>query len=325
MQPNETTPAIVIEALSKEYRLQSGQAKTAVNRLNLAIPRGQICGFLGTNGAGKTTTIKMLCGLILPSQGRALVNGYDVSHEHRQTMRHIGVVLEGARNIYWRLSAFENLLYFGHLKGCHGATLRKRAGQLLHELDLWDRRDQAVRTFSRGMQQKVAIACALIADPPIVLLDEPTLGLDVQAAQTVKAWIARLCREQGKTIVLTTHQLEIVEALCERVAIMQQGHLIADEPLDRLLEQFQKRSYQITLQGPLTPEQVSAFAPLRVSSAGSMSVISRDQADQASLYHTLTLIEHMGLSLRAVQYGEPSLEEVFLGLMQQAERQKIHG
>ncbi len=178
--------AIEIESLSKVYYQRNKTAIHAVENLNLTVPAGQVFGFLGANGAGKTTTIKMICGVIIPNSGRVCVNGYDVTRNRGMAMRQVGAVLEGTRNVYWRLTAWENLIYFGQLKGCWGKPLKARAEQLLRELDLWDRRNDTVRTFSRGMQQKVAIASALIADPPIILLDEPTLGLDFHASHTVK-------------------------------------------------------------------------------------------------------------------------------------------
>ena len=214
MAPIFSSPvAIEIESLSKTYYKRNKSVTKAVDNLNLSVPAGHVFGFLGANGAGKTTTIKMICGLVTPTTGRVHVNGYDVAREHSMAMRQIGAVLEGTRNVYWRLTAWQNLLYFGRLKGCRGEGLKVRAEQLLRELDLWERRNDSIRTFSRGMQQKVAIACALISDPPIILLDEPTLGLDYQASRTVKAWIAQLANDQGKTVVLTTHQVDMAQSL----------------------------------------------------------------------------------------------------------------
>ena len=201
--------AIEIESLSKTYNKGKRAQVRAVQVLSFAVLAGQVFGFLGPNGAGKTTTIKMLCGLVTPTSGTARLNGYDVARQRGEAMRQFGVVLEGTRSVYRRLSAWENLQYFGRLKGRRGRGLKSRAEWLLGELDLWERRKEQVRELSRGMQQKVAIACALIADPPIVLLDEPTLGLDVQSARTVKTWIRRLASEQGKTVLLTTHQLDM--------------------------------------------------------------------------------------------------------------------
>ena len=232
--------AIEIDSLSKTYNKGKRAQVRAVQDLSFAVPAGQVFGFLGPNGAGKTTTIKMLCGLVTPTSGTARLNGYDVARRRGEAMRQFGVVLEGTRSVYWRLSAWENLQYFGRLKGRRGRDLKSRAEWLLGELDLWERRKEQVRELSRGMQQKVAIACALIADPPIVLLDEPTLGLDVQSARTVKTRIRRLASEQGKTVLLTTHQLDMAQELCNRVAIINEGRLVADRSMGDLLGLFRK-------------------------------------------------------------------------------------
>ena len=227
--------AIQVHNLSKTYRTRKGEAIDAVRNVSLTIPTGQVFGFLGPNGAGKTTTIKMICSLIKPTAGSVTLNGIDVARNRRAAMLQTGAVLEGTRNVHWTLSAWDNLLYFGHLKGISGSILRSRAEWLLKELDLWDRRSNLVRTFSRGMQQKVAIGCALVNDPPIILLDEPTLGLDVHAARTVKALVTQLAKDNGKTVVLTTHQLDMAQELCQHVAIISKGRIIADHPVEELL------------------------------------------------------------------------------------------
>ena len=309
--------AIEIEHLSKRYPKRNGAPVKAVDDLNLTVAAGEVLGFLGANGAGKTTTFKMLCGLITPDAGQVRVNGYAVAHERSAAMRQIGVVLEGTRNIYWRLSAWQNLLYFGRLKGCSGKELHVRAEKLLRELELWERRHDPVREFSRGMQQKVAIACALIADPPIVLLDEPTLGLDVQAARTVKHWIRQLSSERGKTVVLTTHQLDMAQELCDRVAIMRQGQLIADQPTAALLDLFRQEHYQIRVRGEVNSQPV-ALDGFTISHENGDTVLSGVIDDQASLYQALDKLRKLGLSLLSVQKAEPNLEEVFVRLMEEA-------
>lgn len=215
--------AFELTGLSKVYHRGKGTEVRAVDDLSLSVPVGQVVGLLGPNGAGKTTTIKMMCGLVTPTEGRVHLNGYDVARERPMAVRQVGAVLEGARNVYWSLSAWQNLLYFGRLKGLSRKSIVPRAESLLRSLDLWKQRHQAVSGYSRGMQQKVAIAAALITDPPILLLDEPTIGLDVQTARTVKDWIATLAHEQGKTIVLTTHQLALAQELSDRVAIIHRG------------------------------------------------------------------------------------------------------
>src|SRR5579885_3636234 len=315
-------PAIEIEALTKEYR-QKKAIVQAVRDLHLTVPAGQVFGFLGANGAGKTTTIKMICGLVIPTTGNIRVNGYDVARSRSMAMRQIGAVLEGTRNIYWRLSAWENLMYFGRLKGCQHRQMVTYARQLLQELDLWERRDDPVRMFSRGMQQKVAIACALISDPPIVLLDEPTLGLDIQAARTVKEWIHRLARERGKTVVLTTHQLDMAQELCDYVAIMRKGQLITHLPLENLLHHFHQERYQIRIKGLIPEGQKEQFDTLKIEVDGGETTLAGAVADQEQLQSMLGLLHALQLPLLSVERCEPDLEEVFMRLME--ERQPVAG
>ncbi len=315
-----STSAIEIVGLNKMYRGAGECSITAVEDLTLSVPAGQIFGFLGANGAGKTTTIKMLCGLITPSRGRMSLYGYDVVRQHGMAMRQVGAVLEGTRNVYWRLNPWQNLLYFGRLKGWSGKGLKERAELLLRGLDLWERRNDAVRTFSRGMQQKVAIACALIADPPIVLLDEPTLGLDVQAAHTVKEWVLKLAREQGKTVVLTTHQLDMAQELCDQVAIMRKGRLLANRPLGELLHLFRAEHYQIRVKGHLTDAQRCQFCAMEIECENGESSMSGTVSDQQELYGMLERIRATGLPLLSVARAEPTLEEVFLSLHEEGGR-----
>jgi ABC-2 type transport system ATP-binding protein len=225
-------PAIELAGLTKRYRRGKGWF-TAVNDITLSVPPGQVIGLLGPNGAGKTTTIKMACGLIVPTAGTIRLNGYDVGRRRSVAVRQIGAVLEGSRNVYWPLTAWQNLMYFGRLKGLRTAEIKPRAQRLLTELGLWDRRDETVGSYSRGMQQKVAIAAALITGPPILLLDEPTIGLDVAAARTVKDWVGHLAADEGKTIVLTTQQVPIAQELANRIAVIRGGEIIADLPHGR--------------------------------------------------------------------------------------------
>src|SRR5260370_25500611 len=173
--------AIELSGLTKIYRHRN-QVIAAVRDVSLSVPPGQVLGLLGPNGAGKTTTIKMICGLILPSAGTIRLNGYDVARQRPAAVRQIGAVLEGSRNVYWPLSAWQNLMYFGRLKGLRGAEIRPRAERLLTELRLWERRNETVGSYSRGLQQTGAIAAALITAPPATLFDEPTLVRDAQTA-----------------------------------------------------------------------------------------------------------------------------------------------
>ncbi len=309
--------AFELTRLSKVYHRGKGTEVRAVDDLSLSVPVGQVVGLLGPNGAGKTTTIKMMCGLVTPTGGRVHLNGYDIARERPMAVRQVGAVLEGARNVYWSLSAWQNLLYFGRLKGLSRKLIVPRAESLLRSLDLWERRHQAVGGFSRGMQQKVAIAAALITDPPILLLDEPTIGLDVQTARTVKDWIARLAHEEGKTIVLTTHQLALAQELGDRIAIIHQGHLLTDLPVRELLARFRQDTYEIRLGGSLTPSAASWLDGFSITSQDGESSIRGPISDQEKLYDLLTQVHAQHLPLIAVEPVEPNLEEVFVQVLKE--------
>ena len=314
--------AIEIESLSKTFRSRGGNEIEAVSRLDLTVEPGQVFGFLGSNGAGKTTTLKMACGLVMPTTGTVRLNGYDVGRQRGQAMRQIGAVLEGTRNVYWRMNAWQNLLYFGRIKGVSSSRLLKaRAEKLLRELDLWERRKDPVGEFSRGMQQKVAIAAALIADPPIVLLDEPVLGLDVQASRTVQDWIVELAKERGKTVVLTTHQLDMAENLCDRVAIMSHGRLLAHRPTGELLDLFRREFYQLRLRGVVEAEESRAFPGFTASLENGHTVLSGEVDDDMSVFDLVERARMAGMDLISVSPAEPNLEEIFVELIERAEEE----
>src|SRR5712691_7191731 len=308
-------PAIEVESLTKVYGSKRGRSVKAVDGVSLSVRPGQVFGLLGPNGAGKTTTIKLLCGLVTPTAGSVRLNGYDVGRQRSQGVLQLGAVLEGGRNVYWSLSAWQNLLYFGRLKGLSGEEIKPRAEQLLRDLGLWDVRHGSVGSFSRGMQQKVAVAAALITDPPILLLDEPTIGLDVEAARTVKDWVVRLAHEQGKTIVLTTHQLDMAQQLCDRVAIMRAGRIVADLPVRELLGRFQFDRYKIVL-GALTDiDALSLPEGMTLSHEDGATILTAASLTDRDLYQLLGRLGERGLPLRSVSLVEPNLEEVFLQLM----------
>ncbi|MFI0350397.1 ABC transporter ATP-binding protein [Actinomadura sp. 9N407] len=297
---------IEIDALTKVY----GSAPApAVDEVSLRVPAGSVFGFLGPNGAGKTTTIKMMAGLVTPTSGRVSLGGFDVVRQRSDAMAQFGAVLEGSRNVYWSLSAWHNVMYFGRLKGLRKAQVRDRAQELLTGLGLWDRRDDKVGGFSRGMQQKVAIAAALIADPAIVLLDEPTLGLDVEATRTVKDWITGLARDKGTTVLLTTHQLDVVQELCDRVAVIRRGRLVADLPTRELLARFRERDrYEIRVEG-------TAPAGFDGVTREGVTTISVRVNEPDEVYGVVERLRGHGVVLESLTQVQPDLEDVFLALV----------
>jgi len=309
------TAFVQLRGLRKSYGTARTGIVEAVKGIDLDIHAGQLFGFLGPNGAGKTTTIKMICGLIRPTAGTVSVGGIDIGRRRGAAMQRVGAVLEGTRNIHWPLSAWDNMLYFGHVKGMFGHTLRARAERLLRLLELWDRRDDRVGTFSRGMQQKVAIGCALIADPPVVMLDEPTLGLDVQAVVAVRHLIKTLVEDEGKTVILTTHQLDMAEALCDRVAIINKGRIVADQPVASLLALFREKTYRIKVEGRLAETAVASLGDVSVDIVNGDTVL-RGPIDHAEvLYDLIARLRSLGVRLLSVQETEPSLEDVFLRMV----------
>ncbi|MDE3073860.1 MAG: ABC transporter ATP-binding protein [Chloroflexota bacterium] len=289
---------------------------TAVDHVTLTIQPGQVFGFLGPNGAGKTTVIKMICGLVTPTSGEVRVGGHDVGRQRSQAVRQIGAVLEGSRNVYWSMSAWDNLFYFGRLKGLSGKEIRPRAERLLTELGLWERRGQSVGGFSRGMQQKVAIAAALITGPPVLLLDEPTIGLDVEAARTVREWITKLARD-GTTVILTTHELEHAQELSNRVAVIRQGRIVADLPTHELLNRYAEDRYEIRLAGStqLTESALPDGSHV-VADNGTMRVLL-PTTDDGELHRTLGQVQRAGARLLSVEQVRPDLEEVFVRLVKE--------
>jgi ABC-2 type transport system ATP-binding protein len=304
--------AIDVDGVQKTYG-RGGRAFAAVKPTTLSVPWGQVIGLLGPNGAGKTTIIKMISGLITPTAGTIALGGYDVARQRAQAVRQIGAVLEGSRNVYWPLSAWENLMYFGQLKGLRAAEIKPRAEQLLTELGLWERRHETVGSFSRGMQQKVAVSAALITDPPIILLDEPTIGLDVEAARTFKDWIAHLAADEGKTIVLTTHELANAQELSDRIAVIKDGAIIADLPTAELLDRHAENRFEIRITGSLDGAALPADA--RVERDGELTRVLVPGTDDRAVFAVLHRLAATGAGLVSVEQARPSLEEVFLRLI----------
>ncbi|WP_189954141.1 ABC transporter ATP-binding protein [Streptomyces roseolus] len=230
---------VEVNNLKRSYRTRTGifsrerKVVDAVRGVNFTIERGELFGLLGPNGAGKTTTIKMLTTLLLPTGGSATVLGHDVVTSARQVRRDIGYVFGGDRGLYDRLSAWDNLRYFAELYGLPPATQRARIGELLELVGLAGREKERVEGFSRGMKQRLHIARGLLHDPELIFLDEPSIGIDPVGARELRGTIARL-KESGKTILLTTHYMFEADELCDRIAVIQNGSVVAEGKPDEL-------------------------------------------------------------------------------------------
>ncbi|NEO10614.1 MAG: ABC transporter ATP-binding protein [Moorea sp. SIO3I8] len=293
--------------LQKNYR-QRGKIVAAVRGLSLTIEPGEVLAFLGSNGAGKTTSIKMIAGLIRPDRGSVKIAGRD-PHRHPQARRLVGAVLEGNRNLYWRLTPEENLEYFGVLRGLSQKIAHRQGLALLDRFGLLSKRHTPVQGLSRGMQQKLAIAVALVHQPRLLLLDEPTLGLDVEASQRVKTMVREMA-QAGCAILLTTHQLNVAQEIADRVAIIQQGQIIALEPTRQIIQRFSGSTYAIAIEGCLDQVRLSKLEALG-------GVVQKGEiiypGTPEGLYQVLQILNP--LPLVQVKKDEADLTKVFLKLV----------
>ena len=223
---------VVADNLVKVFPTPGGEEKRAVDELSFVVGEGQIYGLLGPNGAGKTTTLRLLSGLMAPTSGSARLAGHDVGTEPNEVKKVLGF-LTANTGLYQRLSARELLIYFGELNGMDRAQATARADQLIRWFGIGEFADLRCGALSTGQKQRVNIARALVADPPIMVMDEPTLGLDVLSNRVILEYIKRE-RDQGKAIILSTHYLDEAEDMCDQIGLLHDGKLIAEGDIDAL-------------------------------------------------------------------------------------------
>jgi ABC-2 type transport system ATP-binding protein len=307
-----TELAINIENLTRTF----GTVR-ALDDLSLVVPSGIIFGFLGPNGAGKTTTIRILLGLLEPTSGRAEVMGYDTVTQADKVRENTGVLLEHT-GIYEHLSAEDNLEFYGRVNNMPVGERRARNKELLTQTGLWERRMETAGKWSQGMKQKLAIARAVLHRPPLVLLDEPTAGLDVMAAVAVRDDLASLAAREGITIFLTTHNMVEAERLCAQVAVIRQGKLLAVGDPDEL--RARAGGLQVDIVGKGFNENVLDLirAQPQVTVAAleneRMVITLREGEDSAPLVNILV---GAGVQVSEVRKGVASLEETFVTLMEE--------
>ncbi|WP_414566369.1 MULTISPECIES: ABC transporter ATP-binding protein [unclassified Anabaena] len=299
--------------LQKTFR-QSKQIITAVKDVSLNIYPQEVLAFLGPNGAGKTTSIKMIAGLIQPDAGWVKIAGSD-PYRNPAALQNLGAVLEGNRNLYWRLTPQENLEYFGVLKGMSRREARKSGLALLDRFGLMSKRQTAVENLSRGMQQKLAFAVALVHKPQLLLLDEPTLGLDVEATEDVKILVKEIAAA-GCAILLTTHQLSIAEELADRVAIIQSGEIITELSTSELIRKFSGTGYKIEVETVLDKSRITALENLGAVVQGTQ-IIHLSQPEL--LYKLLDIIKPLPIS--SLEKEQANLTQIFLQIVRKGRNQ----
>jgi len=321
-------PAIEATDLKRTYKTSTGIlrrrsiAVEAVRGVSFEVAEGELFGLLGPNGAGKTTTIKMLITLLIPTAGSARVLGYDVVKDAREVRKRIGYVFGGERGLYERLSGFDNLRYFAELYAVPSRDQRRRIGELLDLVGLAGRERERVEGYSRGMRQRLHIARGLLHDPPVVFLDEPTIGVDPVGARELRRTIAALT-EAGKTVLLTTHYMFEADELCDRIAVINRGEIVAEGTPRDLKEIVAER----------TVVEIEAFgvneeAIERLRKAPGVTSVSVEERDQAQvllvqsakgLELTQTLLGILdGATVGRVAAREPTLEDAYVALVGEA-------
>ena len=317
--------AIEVERLRRTYKQTAGFARRrtktieAVRGIDFDVNEGELFGLLGPNGAGKTTTIKMLVTLLIPTAGTARVLGFDVVKDTRDVRRRIGYVFGGDRGAYDRLSGLDNLRYFSELYGVPAKVQKRRIPELLELVGLTGREKERFEGYSRGMKQRLHIARGLLHDPPVVVLDEPTLGLDPVGARELRQTISELARA-GKTVLLTTHYMYEADALCNRIAVISQGEIVATgTPADLKSVVADRTVVEIEAYG--APED----AIQRLREAPGVTSVAVEDREHAQLLvvqspHGLELTQQLlgyldGVRVGRVAAREPTLEDAYVSLV----------
>ena len=322
--------------LTATHLVKQFGALTAVNDVSFQIEAGEIFGLLGPNGAGKSTTIAMLSGLYPPTRGSVTVGGFDVAREPMQVKRIIGVAPQELA-LYPTLSARDNLAFFGALYGLSGRTLQERINAVLEIVAMSERARDPVQSFSGGMKRRINLAIALINQPQLLILDEPTVGVDPQSRNHIFESVQRLNREQGMSILYTTHYMEEAERLCQRIAIIDRGQIIAQDTPRHLIEQSGGGIITLTLAGSggdgvwlealtaalrqlptvraagVKPDEAVPGAVLAVPDGRTRLRIESLQGSDA-LMPALHLCTQQQVTVLGVEVMEPNLETVFLNL-----------
>jgi ABC-2 type transport system ATP-binding protein len=300
--------AIVANALVKRF----GQ-NLAVDGISFQVQKGEFFGLLGPNGAGKTTTIRMLTGVMRPDSGSISIEGIDLLRHPLEAKEMMGVIPE-VGTVYPDLSARENLELVGRFYGLRKEDRKDRADKLLTDLGLKDRADDFVKRFSKGMKQRVSIGCAMIHEPPVLFLDEPTEGLDVQSRRLIVEKVKQL-NKKGSSVVLTTHNIEEASKMCERVCIINKGKVVVIDSPERLRATFEKvQSVEVSFDRRMTCDAFPSIACVsKMEEAGDKIRLYTADPDE-TVSQIMRMRDEMGLKIISITTIGPSLEDVFVKL-----------
>lgn len=311
---------IEVRGISKAYGKRNTKEKVhAVRDVSFDVHRGEVLGLLGPNGAGKTSTIKMLCGLLQADSGSIHINGLDMGKKRLKALENISAVLEGNRNLYWRLTVRENLEYFAGNRGYSRKQIANQADKLLQQFNLKEKEHELVNGLSRGMQQKLAIAVALLADTDVILLDEPTLGLDVEVSYELRKILRTIVKEEQRTIIISSHDMPVVQELCERAIIINKGEVVVDDRVDNLMRLFETRAYSIKLGGPLSVGQENKLRfrfPMSTYTAHAHESVLEVNLEQGQeIYELFDLLKEDGTMVESIDRTTIDFEQVFIQIV----------
>jgi ABC-2 type transport system ATP-binding protein len=314
-----------------EVLMRRGSFITALDGVTLKVKKGEIFGLLGPNGAGKTTFIKILCTLILHDEGEAYVNGFDVRREPQQVLRNLQAVIGGAgRGFDWRLTARQGLEFYASLYGLSKQEAQEKIDFLLEFTGLRDRANDMYQRYSGGMRRKLVLCRALLLDVPIVLFDEPTIGLDPPSAAEIRELLHdKLSRDEGKTVLITTHNMWEAQEICDRIAILYRGKIIACDSPDNIRRLIRPETiYNVTFQNPKFSKRhekmlkdlkgvagVKNLVP-EVTTEGIFQKLTLYLDKNHSLSSVLKVLLAHGLEIKSIDAREPALEEAFIALTQ---------
>jgi ABC-2 type transport system ATP-binding protein len=310
-----TETAIEVEGLTKRFG-EGADGVVAVDDVSFAVETGSVVGLLGPNGAGKTTLIKSVLGMVLPDGGTVRIRGVDVAERPRAAYAHVDAMLEGARNDYWRLTVRENLRYFATIGGLDPDAVADRHDRLLDQLELSGKADTPVRDLSRGMKQKVSLASVLAGGADVVFLDEPTLGLDVESSRTLQRELRRLVEAEGLTVFISSHDMDVVETVCDRVLVMSDGRIVADDGVDALLRRAAAERVAVTSPDLDDATVAAAREAFDVTGVEQLDRGARIEvaASGDEFYELMERLAAAGVTPERVRTVEPDLEDVFVDL-----------
>jgi ABC-2 type transport system ATP-binding protein len=309
-EPIHAPPAVEVDAIVRVFTPRKRPPVTALDHVSLKIPVGEIHGLLGPNGAGKTTLVKILSTVLLPTGGSARVLGRDVVAETKAVRPLIGIVFGGERGLYTRLTARQNLEYWGALYRLPAAEVKRRANSLLDRVGLTERADQRVEEFSRGMKQRLHLARGLIGEAKVLFLDEPTTGMDPLAAREFRRLVVEL-KGEGRTILLTTHDMVEAELVCDRVSLIDHGRILATETprsLGNLISRFQRVDVEGAPMRLLEElDELAGVAAVTSLLDGAARIEVNEEGATAEVLRRL-----VEAGVTSVKTSLPSLEEVYV-------------